>query len=109
FGYGTGARRQRMHDTVVGIDVGTSACKVIAVDDTGTVVAKTSFDYPVVTEAPGWAEQDPELWWDAADRGVAQVLAQLPTGTSVRGIGLCGQMHGLTPLDANGQVLRRAI
>ncbi|GAB3567914.1 xylulokinase [Amycolatopsis endophytica] len=95
---------------LIGIDLGTSACKVIAVSATGEVVAKALRDYPVHTTRPGWAEQDPADWWTAADQALAAVTAELPEGgREVAGIGLCGQMHGLTALDAAGVPLRRAI
>ncbi len=95
---------------LIGLDLGTSACKVIAVDDDGRVVAKASRDYPMINRRPGWAEQEPDLWWTAAGEAMADVTAQLPDkGAEVRGIGLCGQMHGLTPLDADGEVIRPAI
>jgi D-xylulose kinase len=95
---------------LIGLDLGTSACKVIAVDDDGRVVAKASRDYPMINRRPGWAEQEPERWWTAAGEAMADVTAQLPeNGAEVRGIGLCGQMHGLTALDADGEVIRPAI
>lgn len=95
---------------LIGIDLGTSTCKVIAVDGTGTVVAKASRDYPMINLRPGWAEQEPHLWWQAAQDAVAELTAGLPErGREVVGIGLCGQMHGLTALDADGAVIRPAI
>ena len=86
---------------VIGLDVGTSGVKGVAVDATGHVVASASATYPLSTPPPGWAEQDPEAWWTAAPR----VLAELPDGP----VGLSGQMHGLVVLDAHGEVLRPAI
>ncbi|MGH2876725.1 MAG: FGGY family carbohydrate kinase, partial [Solirubrobacteraceae bacterium] len=50
---------------VIGIDVGTSAVKGLAIDERGTVVARAHAGYPLRTPRPGWAEQDPELWWRA--------------------------------------------
>jgi xylulokinase len=93
----------------IGIDLGTSACKAIAVSGDGLVVAKALRDYPTVTERPGWAEQDPADWWRATSEAVAAVVQGLPSDTEVRGIGLCAQMHGLTALDADENVLRPAI
>jgi xylulokinase len=98
-----------MNSWLLGIDIGTSACKAIAVDRQGNVTAKALVGYPVVSLQPGWAEQDPEHWWDAAQRAVEQVLAALPDRRAIEGIGLSGQMHGLTPLDERGEVLRPAI
>jgi xylulokinase len=92
----------------IGIDNGTSACKVVAVDGDGRVVADSLHHYPMATPRPGWAEQDPADWWRAADQGVRDVVAAIGD-RPVRGFGLCGQMHGLTALDDDGEVLRSAI
>lgn len=93
----------------VGVDVGTSACKVIAVDEAGAVLARASRDYPLSTPRPGWAEQNPSDWWKSTDEAMKALRAALPGGYAVRAIGLCGQMHGLVPLDASDQVIRPAI
>ena len=87
---------------MIGLDIGTTSAKGVALDAEGNVVATAAEEYPLSTPQPGWAEQDPELWWTAAQR----VLAQLPPG---RPIGLSGQMHGLVVLDERGDVLRPAI
>lgn len=89
---------------LVGVDVGTSSVKGLALDADGTVLARASRSYPVATPQPGSAEQDPELWWEAAQA----VLAELDAPTA-DGIGLSGQMHGLVALDAGGRPLRPAI
>jgi xylulokinase len=89
-----------------GLDVGTTSLKGIALSADGTVVASASADYPLMTPHPGWSEQDPELWWRAAE----DVLARLRTAAGPpAGIGLTGQMHGLVALDAAGAVIRPAI
>jgi xylulokinase len=88
---------------VAGLDVGTSGVKGLALDsDSGTVVASAERGYPFSTPRPGWAEQDPALWWEAA----TQVLDELG---DVSGIGLSGQMHGLVVLDSADRVLRPAL
>jgi xylulokinase len=87
---------------VIGIDIGTTGTKGIALDAGGRVVATATESYPLSTPRPGWSEQDPELWWAAAQR----VLARLPSGSP---LGLSGQMHGLVVLDEHGDVLRPAI
>lgn len=92
----------------IGIDLGTSACKVVAVDGTGVVVRHSTRDYPLDVPHAGWAEQDPGDWWRATDEAVRDVVAQVDA-VSVRGIGLCGQMHGLTALDADGKIVLPAI
>ena len=89
---------------LVGVDVGTSSVKGLALDGDGTVLARAARSYPVATPRPGWAEQDPERWWEAAEA----VLAELDA-PNADGIGLSGQMHGLVALDAAGRPLRPAI
>jgi xylulokinase len=88
----------------IGLDVGTTAVKALAVDDAGEVLARCEVPYPLSTPRPGWAEQDPEDWWRASE----QALAALDVA-EVAGIGLSGQMHGLVALDAGGEVIRPAI
>jgi xylulokinase len=88
-------------DTLVGLDVGTSAVKGVAIDENGAVLATAEERYPLSTPKPGWAEQDPEDWWLASQR----VLEQLPEGP----LGLSGQMHGLVVLGEHDDVLRPAI
>jgi xylulokinase len=88
-------------DALVGLDVGTTGVKGVAVDAGGGVLATAEDHYPLSTPKPGWAEQDPEDWWQASQR----VLAQLPEGP----VGLSGQMHGLVVLGARDEVLRPAI
>jgi xylulokinase len=98
-----------MERYLLGIDVGTSACKVIAVNDGGEVAAKALAAYPLVSPRPGWAEQDPAHWWQATQTALSQVLNALPDRRAIAGIGLSGQMHGLTALDEADDVLRPAI
>jgi len=86
---------------VIGLDIGTTSAKAIALDREGSVIATATEEYPLSTPQPGWAEQDPELWWQAAQR----CLSRLPDGP----IGLSGQMHGLVVLDEHCEVLRPAI
>ncbi len=91
---------------LVGLDIGTSAVKGVAIDDAGTVLALAEAEYPLSTPRPGWAEQDPEDWWTASER----VLGELRGAAGPpAGIGLSGQMHGLVALDAEDRVLRPAI
>ncbi|HEY0415885.1 MAG TPA: xylulokinase [Gaiellaceae bacterium] len=87
--------------TLVGLDVGTSGVKGIALAPDGEVVAVAEAGYPLSTPRPGWAEQDPESWWRAAET----VLEQLPDGP----VGLSGQMHGLVVLDEHDAVIRPAM
>ncbi len=89
----------------VGLDVGTTGVKAVAVSPDGAVLARAERSYPLSTPRPGWSEQDPEDWWRAAEAALAEVSA----GVEVVGIGLSGQMHGLVALDAGDRVLRPAI
>jgi xylulokinase len=92
--------------TVFGIDVGTTATKGVAIDPEGAVLARAEAEYPLSTPRPGWSEQDPEDWWRATER----VLAELTIAAGdPAGIGLSGQMHGLVALDSSDEVLRPAI
>jgi xylulokinase len=89
---------------LLGLDVGTSSVKGIAIDGDGAVLAVAERGYPLSTPRPGWSEQDPEDWW----RGAAEVLEELDAANAA-GIGLSGQMHGLVALDQSGRPLRPAI
>jgi len=94
----------------VGIDIGTTAARAVAVDDSGRVIASATSPYPLLTPRPQWTEQDPARWWRAAQIVLAEVVTR--TGEqrgSVAGIGLTGQMHGSVFLDASGQVIRPAL
>ncbi len=94
----------------LGIDVGTSGTKAVAIDETGKVVAHASVEYPCDHPRPGWAEQAPSLWWDATRRTVAAVLDRGGLKPAdVSGVGLSGQMHGSVFLDARGEVIRPAL
>ena len=87
---------------LIGLDVGTTALKGVAVSDDGRVEARAEEPYPFASPRPGWTEQDPELWWDACRR----VLRRLGHADA---IGLSGQMHGLVLLDADLRPIRPAI
>ena len=89
---------------MVGLDVGTSGVKALAVAEDGEVVSRAEVTYPVSTPKPGWSEQDPEDWWRATSEAFKALEAP-----EVSGIGLSGQMHGLVALDASDKVIRPAI
>lgn len=92
----------------IGVDLGTSACKFLLVDDQGRVCHQVTRDYPLCMPRPGWSEQDPALWWQACLDGIPALLAGFDPA-QVQGIGVGGQMHGLVALDGDGAVLRPAI
>jgi xylulokinase len=88
----------------VGLDVGTTGVKALRLSPEGEVLARAERGYPLSIPQPGWAEQDPEDWWRAAEAALADVGA-----ADADGIGLTGQMHGLVVLDERERVLRPAI
>ena len=92
----------------IGIDLGTSAVKLLLVDEKGTVVRSVSKSYPLRFPQPGWAEQDPADWWKAVQHGILQLTEHVDK-SQIRGIGCGGQMHGLVALDENDAVIRPAI
>lgn len=101
-----------MSDTglVLGIDVGTSGTKVLAVDHCGTVLAESNAAHPISNPSPGHFEQDPDDWFASTLGAVRQVLADPGVDPDrIAAIGLTGQMHGLVALDASLEVVRPAI
>jgi xylulokinase len=94
----------------LGIDIGTSGTKTIAIDEKGTILASSSAEYPCDHPRPGWSEQHPHLWWDATRKTIGQVLSSGRfAAKDVAGIGLSGQMHGSVFLNAAGEVIRPAL
>jgi xylulokinase len=94
----------------LGIDIGTSGTKTLAINEEGMILASASAEYPCDHPRPGWSEQHPELWWDATVRTVQQVLgSDRFQAAEVAGIGLSGQMHGSVFLDEAGRVIRPAL
>ena len=100
--------------TLLGIDLGTTGVKaaLFAADD-GHAIASTFVDYPLFHPHPGWAEQNPDDWWQATIAAIRSCLIEgarhSVAPTDVRGVGLSGQMHGVVLLDAEHQVLRPCI
>ncbi len=94
----------------LGIDVGTSGTKTLAIDETGAILASASAEYPCDHPHPGWSEQHPDLWWEATKKTIGQILGsgRVPA-KSIAGIGLSGQMHGSVFLDGTGAVIRPAL
>ncbi len=94
----------------LGIDIGTSGTKSIAMTEDGTILAEASASYPALHPKPLWSEQDPEHWWKATIKTVRKVvrLAQAKP-VDVKAIGLSGQMHGSVFLDKDNQVIRPAL
>jgi xylulokinase len=94
----------------LGIDLGTSAVKVVLVDDSQQIIAHESVGLSIERPHPLWSEQDPEAWWRATETALDRLRDREPKGLAgVTGIGLSGQMHGATLLDDADRVLRPAI
>ena len=93
-----------MEDALVGLDVGTTGVKAVAISPgDGAVIARAERAYVLSLPRPGWVEQDPDDWLRASE------LALGDLGLEPAGIGLSGQMHGLVVLDASDRVLRPAM
>ncbi len=101
---------ERIEKTYLGLDIGTSSVKALLVDADQRVVAEASPTLDVSRPHPLWSEQDPEDWVKGVEAGVASIRAQAPEAFgALAGIGLSGQMHGATLLDAADKPLRPAI
>ena len=94
---------------LLGMDVGTGGTRAVLVDHHGRVAASAAVEHaPFRSPHPGWAEQDPEDWWRAAQVAIREVLAEAGS-PPIEGVGLTGQMHGAVMLDAEGEVLRPSL
>jgi xylulokinase len=99
-----------MKPALLGVDVGTSGAKTLLLDPLGRVLGESTRGYGTSTPRPLWSEQDPERWWNAAVKGIRDVLKHSQVRPSdIAAIGLTGQMHGLVLLDGKNQVLRPCI
>jgi len=95
---------------LLGIDIGTSGTKTVLFDEKGNTIASATEEYPLYQPNVGWAEQDPEDWWNATCVTIKAVISK--SGVSpqdIKGVGLSGQMHGAVLLDSENRVLRKAI
>ena len=92
----------------IGIDLGTSAMKLLLMDAEGTIHNTVTKEYPLEFPQPGWSQQNPEDWKDALFEGIPELLCGFDA-SQVKGIGCGGQMHGLVVLDENDNVIRPAI
>jgi xylulokinase len=99
-----------MPSLLMGVDLGTSSTKTVIIEAGGRLLASAASEYQVDTPQPGWAEQDPQVWWCAAQRTMRQALAEASASPrDIAAIGLSGQMHGAVCLDATGRPIRPAI
>lgn len=92
----------------IGVDLGTSAVKLLLMDGAGKILNTVSKEYPLEFPHPGWSQQAPEDWKKAVFQGIPELLTGFDSSL-VRGIGCGGQMHGLVILDSQDDVIRPAI
>ena len=92
----------------IGVDLGTSAVKLLLMNETGKIEKIVSREYPLYFPKPGWSEQNPEDWWKQSVEGIKELTAECDK-SQVAGISFGGQMHGLVILDENDEVIRPAI
>ncbi len=92
----------------IGVDLGTSAVKLLLMDGEGKIRKIVSRDYPLFFPQPGWSEQNPEDWIRETFDGIRELTAECDK-SQIAGIGCGGQMHGLVVLDGDDQVIRPAI
>jgi xylulokinase len=93
---------------MIGLDLGTGGVRAIATDLQGQIIAQTTRSYPLLTPQPGWTEQHPSDWVKASLDVLSEVTQRL-AGNQAIALGLSGQMHGMVPLDAAGNVIRPVI
>lgn len=95
---------------LMGIDLGTSSVKTIIMDAEGCVIGLAQAGYDIQTPLPGYAEQDPEIWWQQTCLTIRQAIKQADiSNDDISAVGLSGQMHGMVLTDKNGKPLRPAI
>ena len=94
----------------IGIDLGSSRVKLLALDEEGNALGVTMASYATESRQPGYAEQNPDRWWDALRLGMSEMLSRPSMrGADVVALGLTGQMHSAVFLDADGVPLRPAL
>lgn len=92
----------------IGVDLGTSAVKLLLMDENGKILNITSKEYPISFPHPGWSEQNPLDWWNQSVEGIKELIADFDK-SQIAGISFGGQMHGLVILDENDDVIRPAL
>lgn len=92
----------------IGLDLGTSALKLLLMDEKGTIHSIVSKEYPISFPKSGWSEQNPVDWWNAAVDGIHELIKNVDKD-KIKGISFGGQMHGLVVLDKDDNVIRPAI
>lgn len=92
----------------IGVDLGTSAVKLLLMNEKGEILNITSKEYPIFFPKPGWSEQNPTDWWEKSVEGIKELTKDYDK-SQVVGISFGGQMHGLVILDENDEVIRPAL
>ncbi|MDR2647604.1 MAG: xylulokinase, partial [Oscillospiraceae bacterium] len=92
----------------LGLDIGTSSCKALAIDTNARLIASETEEYPCASPHAGWSEQNPADWRQGAFAALRRLSVKLDC-VRVAGIGLSGQMHGMVALDDGNRVVRPAI
>lgn len=93
---------------VLGLDIGTSGCKILALGDNGEIINSVVEEYPCYSPQSGWSEQEPEDWWNGVKAGLKKIVPLLGD-RKICAVGFSGQMHGMVALDSNLNVVRKAI
>ena len=93
----------------IGLDLGTSALKLLLMSGQGEICKIISKEYPISFPKPGWSEQNPVDWWNAAVDGIRELVRDVVDKNQIKGISFGGQMHGLGDLDKDDHVIRPAI
>ena len=94
----------------LGLDIGTSAVKALLMDQNGKITAENSEEYPLYTPNPGWAEQNPEDWWQSSQKVIKDLIAENEIDNSkIEAVSFSGQMHSSVFLDKHMEVIRPAI
>jgi len=95
---------------LLGIDLGTSGVKVLAINETGETLASTNISYPLIQPRAGWSEQNPKDWWQGTIEAIQKILDdQAVRPDSVVALSLSGQMHGSVFLDSDNQMIRNPL
>ncbi|UCG12457.1 MAG: hypothetical protein JSU72_18535, partial [Deltaproteobacteria bacterium] len=95
---------------LMGIDIGTQSTRAALLDLDGHVVASDSTSQEMHTPRPGWAEQDPQIWWDNAVANIKRTIDQAEVSPQqILGVGVSGQMHGTVPISAEGGLLSHGV
>ena len=92
----------------IGVDVGTTSVKILAIDELGKIIKTVTKEYPIYFPQPMWSEQNPEDWWQQTLKGLDELFRGV-NKAEVKAIGLSGQMHGLVILGEEDEVIRPAI